>query len=660
MDIIYNLESTNQLAMKNITCVVFVFVISMSVYPALSQTTSLDVAFKEAYKNGVKAYKKGDYKSAVTSFEEALKYRKTHENSWYYAGMSFNNSGNSERAIYCLKKLESLNPEYNPWIYNYMGNAYMDLGKLSNAYSYYQKFNKYIPDEPKNMSDKHLAKNRMEYAKKSYQIRSATPTMAEPTAMTTVNSLSNDYTPQVNPLGTRLYFTSVRQGGFDNKKEGNNNHWGEDVYYSDLIGEVWNEPVLMPEPINSMADDFGASFTGDGQTMVYVRCGTKESIGGCDLYISHLEGSKWTEPKNMGNVVNSKAWDSQPTINSDGTKIIFSSTREGGYGESDLFLTEINHLGDWGIPRNLGSTINTPLSDKSPYLASDGKSLYYASEGHPGYGNSDIFYSLFENAKWSNPINVGAPINSKGDDTNFSISASGMAYFASSRLDNNNYDLFTVELPDHLKPKASVVLQGLVTNANNSEPIGAVVLIEDLVTGELIALNKSNEITGEYLIVLPAGRSYSVSATKDGYFFYSQSFDLPKDASYQEITKDILLEPIEKGTKVVLNNIFFESGRAELKPISYVELNKAVQLLKDNNTMVIEVGGHTDNVGSEDLNAKLSQSRAAAVVDYMVLAGVESSRLQAKGYGESVPIADNSTEEGKKANRRTEFVIVEF
>ncbi len=625
-----------------------------------AQTTQLDEAFKTAYKTGVKAYKKGQYKQAISQFEEALRYRKSHENSWYYVGMSFNNIGNYERAIYCFKKLESFNPDYNPWVYYYTGNAYMEMDKLSQAYSYYQKFEKRIPDLPKNEKDRHLAKNRMNYAKKSYQIRAAGSSMAEPTPLSTINSVSNDYTPQVNPLGTRLYFTSVRQGGFDNVKAGAPNHFGEDVYVSELINDVWSDPELLPAPINSMADDFGASFTGDGQTMVYVRCGTKESVGKCDLYMSNKEGTVWTEPKNMGNVVNSKAWDSQPTINSDGTMIIFTSTRDGGYGESDLYLTTINHLGDWGIPVNMGSIINTPLSDKSPYIASDGKSLYYASEGHPGFGGSDIFYSLFENARWSEPKNVGAPINSSGDDTNFTISASGIAYFASSRGSAANYDLYEVELPDALKPKASVVLQGLVSNANTSAPIGAVVLIEDMVTGELIALNKSNELTGEYLIVLPAGRSYSVSASKDGFFFYSQSFDLPKDASYQEINKDILLEPIEKGTKVVLNNIFFESGRAELKPISYVELNRAVQLLKDNGTMVIEVGGHTDNVGSEDLNKKLSQSRADAVVDYMVLAGVEQARLQSKGYGEAMPIADNTSTEGKKANRRTEFVIIEF
>jgi endonuclease/exonuclease/phosphatase (EEP) superfamily protein YafD/outer membrane protein OmpA-like peptidoglycan-associated protein len=179
-------------------------------------------------------------------------------------------------------------------------------------------------------------------------------------------------------------------------------------------------------------------------------------------------------------------------------------------------------------------------------------------------------------------------------------------------------------------------------------------------TFELIAINKSNSASGDYLIVLPAGRDYSVSANSKGFFFYSQSFEIPKDTSYAEIQLDIALEPIKKGTKVVLNNIFFESGRAELKPISYVELNKAIDLLEDNKTMVIEIGGHTDNVGSAELNMKLSEQRAKAVLDYMVLAGIAPERLRSKGYGETTPIATNDTKEGKAKNRRTEFEIVEF
>lgn len=347
-----------------------------------------------------------------------------------------------------------------------------------------------------------------------------------------INSISDDFSPQVSPTGKRFYFTSTREGGFDNIKDPNRpTDFGQDIYYSYDVYEGWSTPKLMPEPINSSNDDFGSTFTSDGQTMVYVRCGEKESVGSCDLYITQLEGKNWAEPKNMGNVVNSKGWDSQPTISSDGAKIVFASTREGGYGGIDLYMTEKNHLGDWGIPQNLGSIINTPYKDSSPSLASDGKTLYYASDGHPGFGGQDIFYSLFDNGRWTKPLNVGAPINSKGDDKYFTSTALGKAYFASSKFDKNNSDIYEVELPDFLKPKPSLIVQGKVSNATSSDPLEALVMVEDMDTGELLAVNKSNSESGDYQVVLPVGRNYSVSATKDGYFFYSTSFDLPKDLS---------------------------------------------------------------------------------------------------------------------------------
>ncbi|WP_420581536.1 OmpA family protein [Reichenbachiella sp.] len=616
--------------------------------------------FADAFKDGGRYFKHSRYDEAIEKFNEALKYNSRSDKAWFYLAMSFKRNNQAEQASIAFEKLRAVNPDYNPVQYFEGGEVFIELNRLSRAVRYYEKFLDMYPDTPKNQLKRHEAKNRLIYAQTSRAVREQPNTSSDPILVSQLNSSSNDYAPQVNPMGTRLYFTSVRPGGFDNMQDSSRaNHYGEDIYVSNMVNESWSRPEMLPEPINSINDDFGSAFTGDGQTMVYVRCGGKESVGNCDLYITTLDGTRWSEPVNMGNVVNSKDWDSQPTISSDGTRIIFTSSRDGGYGGADLYMTEINHLGDWGIPQNLGSTINTPLSDNSPFLASDGKTLYYATSGHPGYGGVDIFYSVFENGKWAKPINLGAPINSSGEDKNFSISGSGKAYFSSSR-DSDSYNIYETELPDYLKPKPTAVIEGIVANANTNEPLGALVMIEDIDTGELIAINKSNSESGEYLVVLPAGRNYSVSASKDGYFFYSQSFDLPKDTTYQEITKDIGLEPIEKGTKVVLNNIFFESGRAELKPISYVELNKAAELLQQNGTMVIEVGGHTDNLGSEDSNLRLSQARANAVVDYLKLAGVEESRLQAKGYGESVPLEDNSTAEGRKANRRTEFVIVEF
>ncbi|XOV95001.1 MAG: OmpA family protein [Bacteroidota bacterium] len=613
------------------------------------------------YREGRKAYEQGDLKTAIPLFEQAVAANDNYAEAWNYLGLAYVKVGEYLKAVNAFKKLESVDFNYFPWYHFEAANSYIQLNRFDEARASINKFKQKFPNTPKYTIYQHMARNREEYINQSPIIRAQIAEMSAPMVIPQVNSIYGDYTPQVNPTGTRLYFTSVRKGGFDQQKDTlNGMNWGEDIYFSSFENGAWNAPQLLPEPLNSMGDDFGSSFTGDGQLMVYVRCGDEEGIGNCDLYITQLVGTTWTEPQNMGNVVNSNMWDSQPTISSDGSRIIFASSRQGGYGGMDLYMTQKNHLGEWGVPQNLGSTVNTPFNENGPYLAPDGKTLYFASTGHPGYGGTDIFSSTFEDMRWSKPVNLGAPLNSEGDDTQFTISAAGKAYFASSRLDPNNYDIFEVELPDYLKPKPTIVVQGVITNAKTTDPVGAIVLIEDINSGELLAVNKSNVVSGEYLVVLPAGRNYSVSTNSEGFFFYSESFEVPKDTTYTEIIMDIALEPIEKGTKVVLNNIFFESGRAELKPISYVELNKAVDLLKDNPTMVIEIGGHTDNLGSDELNLKLSQSRADAVRDYMILAGLDEARIRSKGYGESMPIEDNATEEGRAANRRTEFEIVEF
>jgi len=613
------------------------------------------------YREAIKALNVGNSKGAIEKFQAAIKVNTKYEDAWYYLGMTYMREEMFKEAIFSFRSLEKLNADYKPTFYYEIIKAYIETDQLSNAGFFAKKYMSKLSNSPKSMKTRHLVKNRLVYASESVIVRKLPNSTSDPVLVNEVNSISGDYMPQVNPTGTRLYFTSVRKGGFDFQNANSKaNDFGEDIYFSDLKNDVWSAPKLLPEPLNSMGNDFGSAFTGDGQVMVYVKCSETKGVGSCDLYITELSGTTWSEPVNLGNVVNSKEWESQPTISSDGNRIIFASTRDGGYGAADLYMSEKNHLGDWGIPQNLGSTINTPLSDGSPYIAPDGKTLYYSTSGHPGFGGTDIFYSVFENAKWSKPENLGAPINSDGDDTNFSISASGFGYMASSRLDVNNFDLYRVELPDHLKPKPTAIIQGIVKDGESEEPLQALVLVEDIDTGELLAVNKSNSESGEYLVVLPAGRNYSVSASSEGYFFYSQSFELPKDTTYQEIVKDLALEPIKKGVKVVLNNIFFETGRAELKPISYVELSKAVKLLEENPSMIIEIGGHTDSQGSDAANLALSTKRAQAVVDYMVLAGLDNSRLQAKGYGESQPIEDNATKEGRAANRRTEFEIVGF
>ncbi|HPE58049.1 MAG TPA: OmpA family protein [Bacteroidales bacterium] len=618
---------------------------------------------KELYKQGEESYENGNYLDAASKFTRALAESPDYTDAMYYAASSYYSAGENEKAVKYFEKLEAADPSYFPWYLYLKGNAQADLGQHEAAIASLERFLEVYPEEATRTIYHHYAKYKLAYIKGQMELLKNPGTMADPVNLTTVvNSVADEYTPQIDPTGQRLYFTSQRKSRFSTELDEDGINWGEDVYYVEKVNGQWQSPVLLPEPINSQNNDFGSTFTGDGQTMVYVRCSAEDGVGSCDLYINFKDGDDWSEPINMGNVVNSVEWDSQPSISADGTKIIFASDREGGYGGSDLYLIEKNPFGDWGIPVNLGPRVNTPWTEKSPYIAPDGKTLYFSSYGHPGFGNADIFMSTLENNKWSDPVNLGQPLNSEGDDNYFTISASGeYAYFASTRAGGlGAYDLYQIDIPEELRPQPSVVVQGIVTNSKTGDPTAAWVLVEDLESGELIATNKSNSKSGKYLVVLPAGRNYSVSANKDGFFFYSQSFDVPADAKYQEITKDIELKPIEKGTKVVLNNIFFETGKADLKPESYLELAKAVELMNANPSMVVEVGGHTDNVGSDEANMKLSHDRAKSVRDFMVKAGVASERLMAKGYGETEPVASNETPEGRQANRRTEFVILEY
>jgi len=568
----------------------------------------------------------------------------------------------------------------------YLGSAYQALGQKEKSLDFFMKAKESIQIALAAFSggtnetlNKHQLQYQQRYAAEQVELFKAANTMKDPVKLSGgVNSKYSDYFPMLDPAGTKLYFTSQRpdaDGGTrsivkpkgksksmvsDKSEEAELVESDEDIYFVEKVGSTWGTPVKLPEPLNSDSNDGAACFSADGQLMVYGACGLSDGIGSCDIYYSTMENGVWATPRNMGNVVNSEEWDAQYSLSYDGSKLFFCSTREGGYGETDLYMVERNIFGEWGPAVNLGGMVNTPFNEYAPFFSQDGKTLYFSSNAHPGFGGLDIFKTVYENGKWSVPINLGKPLNTSTDDKFFTIGGSGeIGYFSSDR-DGKGLDIYEIEIPEEMRPQPTIVITGTVTNAKTNELVGGFVMVEDMDTGELIAVNKSNSVTGKYMVVLPGGRNYSVSANKEGFFFYSQSFEVPKKIQYQEIVKDITLKPIEKGTKVVINNIFFETGKATLTPQSHLELDKAIDLLRTNPTMVIEVGGHTDNTGDDATNMKLSHDRAKAVREYMVGRGIASDKIQAKGYGESNPIANNDSDEGKRANRRTEFIILEF
>jgi outer membrane protein OmpA-like peptidoglycan-associated protein len=341
-------------------------------------------------------------------------------------------------------------------------------------------------------------------------------------------------------------------------------------------------------------------------------------------------------------------------------------------------------------PKNLGKTINTELNEEGVFIHPDGKTIYFSSEAHTSMGGYDIFRSRLENGKWTEPVNLGWPINGPGDDVFFVVNANGRhGYYASAKKGGvGSQDIYMITMlgpekpvmyntEDQLlagvstpvldvapEPKVEIsanqltLFKGTMTSEASGQPIDAKILITDNEAGVLITESESNPKTGKFLITLPSGKNYGIAVEAEGFLFHSENFDLPEGGDYQIVNKDIKLKKVEVGKKIVLRNIFYEFNKATLTPESKTELANLVQLLTENPTLRVELGAHTDSKGSDTYNQSLSEKRAQSVVDYLAQAGIPSDRLVAKGYGEAQPIADNGTEEGRKENRRTEFKVL--
>ncbi len=380
------------------------FMLILFIHSAFAQRNMLLSPEKQQLAKGKEYYEKGNYTEAITSLKQALAKDSTNIEANYYLGMSYMQTGEEDSAI----------PLLTYYTTHYTANKSSVL-------------------------EKHKAMYRLHYLREQKKLLLAPMNMKEPVKLPEqVNSPYPDYAPVMDATGTRLYFTSKRLGGISAETAGSK-EGDEDAYYTDNHGNGWGKAQLLPSPINSSVSEGIASFSADGQFMVMVACSRENSIGQCDLYYSELKGDQWSELENMGEIVNSIDWDSQPTISFDGNRIIFISGRVGGYGEIDLYMIEKNPFGDWGPAMNLGAQVNTPFTEHSPFFSQDGKTLYFSSNGHPGYGDFDIFKTVYENGRWSTPLNLGRPLNTPKDDRFFTIGGSGeKGYFSSDRDGNND------------------------------------------------------------------------------------------------------------------------------------------------------------------------------------------------------------------------------
>lgn len=429
---------------------------------------------------------------------------------------------------------------------------------------------------------------------------------------------------------------------------------------------TWSEPRFIKE-LNTPYNEGTCSISADGKTIIFTSCEggerKRQNYGSCDLFISKKVGGVWSPPRNLGPAVNTKHWESQPALSADGRKLFFSSNRPGGKGGRDIWMTEQNSQGKWTRPINMAQ-LNSRGQEFSPFIHVNGESLFFSSDGHGGYGRLDLFRSMKDSlGYWGKPQNLGYPINNHGDQVALFITADGAkGYYSDGVMENNIRieDVINVfDIPIELKiEKASDVVSGVVYDAKTKQKLEAKIDLIDLADEKVISSVTSDLKNGDYLITLASGAEYALYVNKEGYLFKSLSFNYKEKKEAQVIKLDVYLDPIEKGKTVTLNNIFFEFGSYDLVDKSKTELNKLVKFMKENPTTKIEIGAHTDNVGSVDSNQKLSLKRAESVVTFLKSKGVSETKVISFGYGESKPIATNDTDEGRAKNRRIEFKVL--
>ena len=610
-------------------------------------------------------------KKAIKHFEEALKYYSARNNTvaleyldkalkadenfveaHAVSGDCYTDLGELDNAISSYKKVIEIDPEFTTAINKQLADVLFKTGNYEEAIPNYETF---LTKKRVNPKLKEIASRYLENAKFGLEAKK-NPVPFDPKNLgPNVNTEYHEYYPVLTVEDRTLVFTR-------NERRQNAMDFQEDFYASRKEGDDWIPAVNMGRPLNSDDNEGGGSITADGSQMFFVACNRRDGRGSCDIYFAQRKGGRWEKPANLGTPVNSRSWDSQPSISADGKTLFFASKREDGYGKADIYVSHLAPNGEWTVPRNLGPKINTPFFEESPMIHPDGKTLYFVSNGHLGMGERDIYMTrLGQDGEWRDPVNLGYPINTWNEEYALFVDAGGeLAFFSSAREGGyGELDVYSFELYDDIKPNKVTYVKGRVKDKETGDPLGAKFELIDLETSKVVVESSSDKVNGKFLVTLPSGHDYALNVSKDKYLFYSEHFSIPEEQDIESaFTMDVKLQPIKFGEKVVLKNIFFETASYGLLPESKVELDKLVEFMKNNPSIRIEIGGHTDNVGKPEYNQLLSENRSKSVRTYLIDHEITSDRIQFRGYGEEQPIDTNETAEGRANNRRTEFKVL--
>ena len=579
----------------------------------LQKAIQLDETYATAYQQLGDIYRKQEkYNLATEAYRQVLKVDSALTALTYFGlGESLLFTGNYQEAIVALKN-------------------YQKIGKL--APKSLQLVNKYILD--------------CEFSTTNLRADTLWTITKLPKEINTPN---DEYFPQLTADNKTLIFT---------RKTSNQ----ENFYESNFENDHWSDAKKLEGLVNSEEYNEGAHcISPDGKYLYFTGCNRPNGLGSCDIYVSKKENDRWSTPHNLGPQINTKGWEAQPSISADGKTLYFVSNRAGGYGGYDLYKSHLNEKGHWSRPVNLAPHINTPYDESAPYIHADNQSLYFASDGWPGFGRKDIFKSTVDSANnWSTPQNLGPLINNYQEQMSMHVNMNGTVAHLSTQDSLGKYNIYSLQLPRRAMPQPVAYILGTILHADNKNPIEAKISVTNTTTQKVVFDNLNDPADGKYLATLPLGHDYAVHIQKEGYLFESKQYALQEfKMNQEEFVDTTLLAPIAADAQAILHNIYFESNKYDLLPTSLSDLSILINFLFLNPKVSIEISGHTDHTGNKQYNQLLSEKRAKAVVDYLIAHGIAESRLSALGYGDSKPVADNASEEGRQRNRRTEFKITQ-
>ena len=642
-----NFTSDTQIHERTLRVVLTICLIGISILlPGQSNLSTSSKKAQKLYFKADKEYKNRDFESAIELLHEATLVDNSFYEAYLRKGSLYNALGLEDSVYANFSKYVEYSPNPSASVLERLAHMAFDRGYYLKSKEFLDGFLEKVPEKAEDREIDLLMRS-IPFALEQLE----NPLTIEIEELPEeINRYGLQYLPAMTVDEKTMVYTKRNAFSSD-----------EDIVVSYKNNGLWSPSESISDRINTPLNEGAATISADGRTMIFTACDRRDSYGSCDLYISRKTGESWSRPKNLGKTVNSKYWESQPSLSADGRTLFFASNRPGGYGGRDLWVT-IRREKDWSLPKNLGSEVNSFKDETTPFIHFNGQTLYFSSNSYPGLGGFDLFFAKKTDTTWSEINNLGFPINTHRDEVALLISSDGSGGYFAKELQKNreilDSKIVRFSVPENIKPIESYYLSGKVIDKETKEPLKAALQIVDVSTNEKLYENYSDSITGKYYLVLPAGGELAGYVKRKGYLYKDFSFSAEIDEGINVDTLDIELIPIKAGVSLILENIYFETDSYELDERSMSEIASAAELLNENSTIQIEIAGHTDNVGKSQYNQELSEKRSLSVYNALIQRGISKDRMQYKGYGDSKPLKPNSNDINRQSNRRIEFSVL--